>query len=206
MPGHRKLEVLRLLTGKVRAATRDQLVAADVSWSPAVLAELVREQLLCETTLSLIVPAVQRKPYAFWRPTQETPKFGAISWQGRQRLRNGMTKPTRIYWATHRAVRTVGGIGGKLRQPWQLQHDLGVTSVHLLLRRSEPTLAAHWISEDIYRREFGQRRKDKIADAFLVNPMGQVYRVIEFVGDYSTQRLRDFHRFWSRRRIPYELR
>jgi hypothetical protein len=67
-------------------------------------------------------------------------------------------------------------------------------------------LAEHWVGEDVYRREFGQRRKEKIADAFLLNPTGQIYRVIEFVGDYSTGRLHDFHRFWSHRRIPYELR
>lgn len=206
MPGHRKLEVLRLLTGKVRAATRDQLVAADVSWSPAVLEELVRERLLSETNLSLVVPPARRRPYASWQPMLASPPFGAISWRGRRRIRAGTAKPTRIYWATHRAARTVGGIGGKLRQPWQLQHDLGVTSVYLLLCRTEPALAEHWVSEDIYRREFIQCRRDKIADAFLLNPAGQVYRVIEFVGDYSTQRLRDFHRFWSRRRIPYELR
>jgi hypothetical protein len=137
---------------------------------------------------------------------QKSPQFGAISWQGRRRIRAGTAKPARIYWATHQAARIVGGVGGKLRQPWQLQHDLGVTSVYLLLRRTCPTLAEHWVSEDMYRLEFGQRRGEKIADAFLVNPPGQVYRVIEFVGDYSTKRLRDFHNFWCRRRISYELR
>ena len=206
MLGDRKLEVLRLLTNKVRVGTRDQLAGADVNCSPAALDELVGERLLNEASLSLVVPPARRWPYASWHPMQASPPFGAISWRGRQRIRAQAAKPTRIYWATHRAARTVGGIGGKLRQPWQLQHDLGVTSVYLLLCRTEPVLAEHWVGEDVYRREFGQRRKEKIADAFLLNPAGQVYRVIEFVGDYSTGRLRDFHRYWSHRRIPYELR
>ena len=206
MPEDRKLEVLRLLTNKVRAATRDQLVAANESWSPALLDELVRGRLLNEANLSLVVPPARRRPYASWQPMQAPPPFGAISWRGRQRIRAGAAQPTRIYWATRRAARTVGGIGGRLRQPWQLQHDLGVTSVYLLLCRTDPGLVEHWVGEDVYRREFGQRRKEKLADAFLLNPTGQVYRVIEFVGDYSTGRLRAFHRFWSHRRIPYELR
>ena len=201
------VELLRMLTTKTRVVSDAQLASADPAWTPALMSQLVRDGMVLEAKQSLKSPSVSQPPYASWHPMEPAPDFGAIAWRGRQRIRGGVARRLRIYWATDRAVRTVGGIGGKLRQPWQLQHDLGVTSIYLLMRRTDATAAERWVSEDLFRRETrGRRRGEKIADAYLVNAQGQIIRAVELVGDYPTARLREFHAFWSHRRIPYELR
>ena len=199
-------ELLRLLTTKVRIASDVQLECADRRWSRTNTAELVQCQLLSEVRVSLAAPPGRRTPLATWQPGDRCPDCGAIAWQGRQRIRQTRPRRLRVYCATHHAANLVGGIGGKLRQPWQLQHDLGVTAVYLHLRRDAPERAEHWISEDLYRQQYGQKRGEKIADGFVVSSGGVIQQVMEFVGDYSAGQLREFHAYWSRRRTAYELR
>jgi hypothetical protein len=45
----------------------------------------------------------------------------------------------------------------------------------------------------------------KVPDALLVDESGkQIKRVLEYGGQYSAQRLENFHRYWSTR-APYEI-
>ena len=45
----------------------------------------------------------------------------------------------------------------------------------------------------------------KVPDALLVDESGkQIKRVLEYGGQYSVQRLENFHRYWSTR-TPYEI-
>jgi hypothetical protein len=101
----------------------------------------------------------------------------------------------------------VGGVGGRLRQALQLQHDLGVAEIWA--RRGQDA-GPRWLSEDAYRAHCQLERKSKVPDAVILDTRapdkhGALLRVIEFGGRYSRQRLENFHRFWSRRGVDYEI-
>lgn len=199
-------EVLRLLTHHVRIASLEQLLTVDVRLTRRGLSQLVRAKLLRKRKLAVGVLKDVGSPLATWSPSRPVPQFGSVAWIGRRRIRSLSSQVTDLYWATRKATRLVGGCGNRLRQPWQVQHDLGVTAVYLQLRRHTPEVAKRWLGEDLYRREHRQRRGEKIADGFILNGIGNVERAIEFVGDYDAQRLESFHDYWSARRTPYELR
>lgn len=199
-------ELLQMLTNKVRVVTPGQLVAANSLWSQRRVNRLVNAGLLAMTNLTVAVLDAGGEPYASWQPSQPMPNAGAISYLGRCRIHETPTENVQVVWATSNAVKTVGGVGGKLRQPWQIQHDLGVASVYLHYRNHYPDLALRWIGEDIYRRDLVRQSREKVADAFLMTATGRIERAIELVGDYSTARLREFHDYWSRRHVAYEWR
>jgi hypothetical protein len=115
------------------------------------------------------------------------------------------TRPVAVYWATRRAVCLVGGIGGPLRQRLQVQHDLGVAAVYFRILTTAPVGGEQWIGEDVYRRDFVSSKRGKIPDAALLNSAGSIDRVIEIGGLYPPERLRTFHKYWSKRSIPYDL-
>jgi hypothetical protein len=130
------------------------------------------------------------------------PDFSSIAWQLRKRWLQAPRIPARILWATGAATRLVGGVGGRIRQPLQVQHDLGVAEIWAR-RPIESDLK--WISEDIFRRWFVRDARTKVPDALLVDASAnKVKRVLEYGGQYSRKRLEDFHRYWSGR-APYEI-
>ena len=123
--------VLRTLSKKVRVATEDQLMSMGVGLSATQLRRLVRLQLLSERRLAIGTPTCNDAPLASWTVGARSPDFGRVAWQGRCRMRNLPSRSARLFWATPRAAQLVGGCGSRLKQPWQVQHDLGVTAVYL---------------------------------------------------------------------------
>lgn len=197
--------LIRMLTKKIRLATCNQLMLAKPAWNRRLIANLVGKGFLDRSTFATVVPEVAETALALWSPGEPPPDFGAVAWQGRRRLQQGKRNVECIVWATKKAVRSYGGIGGRLKQPWQVQHDLGVTATYLTYRKVAPQEARLWIGEDIYERDFRVSKNEKLADAFLVQDE-QVERSIEFVGDYPANRLQGFHDFWAAKNTPYELR
>ena len=130
------------------------------------------------------------------------PDFSSIAWQLRKRWLQAPRIPARILWATEAATHLVGGVGGRIRQPLQVQHDLGVAEIWAR-RPIESDLK--WISEDIFRCWYVRDARTKVPDALLVDASAnKVKRVLEYGGQYSRKRLEDFHRYWSGR-APYEI-
>lgn len=201
-----RIDLLRVLTTKIRVAWTDQLATAVPGWNLRLIRAMVREGSLHIATQSLRVVDVSDIPLASWHPPQVQPDIGRISYLGKRRIRDSESQTIQLVWASRAATQIVGGIGGRLRQPWQVQHDLGVSSVFFSLRRASPSAADEWISEDIYRRDVVQDTSEKIADGFCMSGGGTIRQVYEFVGDYSAARLREFHQYWSARQIPYEWR
>jgi hypothetical protein len=99
-------------------------------------------------------------------------------------------------------VRLVGGCGGTVWQPLQIEHDLHVTEMFLQTQHRQPAWAVGWISEDAYRR---RHPGGKVPDAAIVDADGQVERWMEFAGSYSAPRIRAFHRCCVREAVPYVL-
>ena len=201
-----RIDLLRVLTKKIRVARTEQLATAVPSWNLRLIRAMVREGSLHTATHSLRVVDVVDEPLAAWHPPLLQPNIGRISYLGKRRIRDSESKAVQLVWASRAATQIVGGIGGRLRQPWQVQHDLGVSSVFFSLLRSSPSTADEWISEDIFRRDVVQDANEKIADGICISASGTVRQVYEFVGDYSAARLREFHQYWSARQIPYEWR
>ena len=146
-------------------------------------------------------------PLYCWEPERsDEPSYWEICWAAKKRLSKRRSDNVTIFHATQMAERQFGGVGGKIRQPFQIVHDLGTASVfvaHMLSGEFEAEL--QWVSEDVIRRYFRFLNLKKIPDAAILDNE-KVSTVIEFVGrDYTPIQLRRFHRYWKKRQIPYQI-
>jgi hypothetical protein len=195
------LDILDLLTRRVRLATEEQLVELSGN-SRGVCRRLVAAGLLHRAVIVAAVPELTG-PLATWRPGQLPPRFAALAWKLEKRRRETPSRRTPIFWASQAAVRVVGGIGGHIRQPVQVEHDLGTTATYLRRHQLCPESTSLWVSEDLCRLFQSQRRK--IPDAQLMSPEGVAELAIEFGGAYSASRLRTFHHSSSLQNLPWEI-
>jgi hypothetical protein len=198
------LRILTTLTWELRTASEGQLARGLQLSLPEVQAccRALRKRKLLDAWRTSVPVHDLVGPLVLGARDSKTPDFGSIAWQLRKRWEQSSRRVQRMLWANTAAVNLVGGVGGKLRQPLQLDHDLGVAEIWAC-RHNEPTL--QWISEDIYRSWFVRSAKDKVPDALLIDPDGNVVkRVLEYGGQYSRRRLEAFHRYWSTR-APYEI-
>lgn len=203
--------ILDMLTLRCRVATEEHLVALLRPESPTLRAIACRLRRLQQRGLiqreSVVVPQLAvARPITIWRPGLPEPNHDANAWQLQHRwARIGVTSRS-VIWATHKAARLHGGCGGRLRQPLQVQHDLGVASVYIRRLALKPSQAIRWLGEDILRRRSFLDPSGKAADAAILNGDGKIKKAIEFGGmHYSAERLRRFHRHCRRHRLPYEL-
>ena len=146
------------------------------------------------------------KPLATWQPgTQPIPPFGKISWIAKSRFQKTDAVYSKLFFASEMAERQFGGVGGNLRQPNQITHDLGTSATFISHRRVSTPLDGDWIGEDMIRRFFRHLKARKIPDAAIISKHG-IEKAIEFAGrDYSRAYLEVFHRFWAKKNIPYEI-
>lgn len=195
------MQLLDLLTWRVRLATEAQLeefqpgmanrvhylaAAGFVHSAPMVVS-------VCETI----------EPLLRWFPGKNSPRFSALAYQLDKRRFSAPREKNRIFWAAARAVQLVGGVGGRVRQPLQVEHDLGTTQVFLRRRLRDPDSNSCWLGEDCLRLYFHPR--GKIPDAVLCNAKGRIDLAIEFGGAYSAKRIRQFHCHCQRQGFGYEL-
>jgi hypothetical protein len=198
-----------MLSWQVRAiADAQATVALEVPSGPhgsflRRLNRMARRRLLARQRVSVALFQPEA-PLVDWLPGMPEPSWHSIAWQLQRRYSVARTAPVWVTWATREAVALVGGVGGRLRQPMQLQHDLGVTAVYVA-RQLQASMDETWIGEDAYRTLVGSPKRSKIPDALIVNHDYQVCHAIEFGGLYSPKRLKSFHRHWARKRIPYEI-
>jgi phage gp46-like protein len=141
------------------------------------------------------------EPVFIWRPGDESPDFGSISY----RLRARWTEPLRCitaFAASRRMGRWFAGRGGPLPRPLQATHDLHVAAIFLRLLKEDPKQARGWVSD---QRLASFRRGQKLPDAEIQNESGRTLKVIEFGGSYAPERVRMVHEDCLRRSVPYEL-
>ena len=107
--------------------------------------------------------------------------------------------------ATDTAERLFGGVGGSLRQPNQITHDLGTSSVYVAKQLDETFSGSAWTGEDVIRRSWRHLGIRKIPDAAIIQDE-QITNVIEFAGrDYGKAYLEKFHLFWQNHATSYEI-
>lgn len=201
---------LRILTRQLRAVTTDQLVQllanacdADELEARKALRCLSRSGLVTSRRLVVSAPVLGTPLYS-WRPRQPVPHVGAVAWAASQRLAARRPVPTNVHWATPRAVRRCGGVGGRLRKPLQLDHDLGVAAALVARADRFPTAMTCWVGEDLYVNLGATARREKVPDAVELGEDGRPVLAIDYISDYPSRRLQEFHDFWSLRRVRYE--
>jgi hypothetical protein len=197
-----EIQILVVLTGQLRTASEDQLAnGLGVGLRRLIRVRRRLENLQLLQSWKTGIPRYELAgPLEWFGVGDALPDFGSIAWQLRKRFEHVRMAPARVVWATARAARIVGGVGGRLRRPLQLDHDLGVAEIW-----TQRTLETdrRWISEDIFRSWFVSERK--VPDALLLDASGkQIKLVLEFGGQYSRKRLEAFHRYWASR-APYEI-
>lgn len=197
----KELAILELLTWKVRVATARQLSSFQDGIDNR-LHRLIAVGLIRSAALAVKLVDVN-EPLCRWVPGNSTPNFEALSYRLLSRRERAESTRESIFWAGPRAVQLVGGVGGRLRQPLQVEHDLGVAQVCLTRICTEDEAGVRWLGEDCHRKL--HRPSGKVPDAVLCDADGRIHRAIEYGGLYTAKRLRGFHQHCARRRLPYEI-
>lgn len=205
----RDREVLEAVAFKVRMLSLDQVARA--WWGRGENARrlarrrlrrlvdaglLERHEVLARPLLELTGPLIS------WAPGDPDPDVGAVSY----RLQSRWSKPPRrttVFVASGRAVRELGGRGGKLPTLGQETHDLHTSELFLRRRELSPEEAHRWVGEEALKPH--RERGEKLPDAVLVDEHGEIELAIEFAGSYSANRVAEFHNDCLERELPYEL-
>lgn len=184
--------------------TLNSLYGFDQS-SKFAMRKLVQLGLVEAFTIPTIVLQLHA-PLFSWHPRgTKNVDFSKIAWLAKSRFLNSNVEEHRVFHATETAEQLLGGVGGALRQPNQIMHDLGTSAVFLARQRYEFDTTKCWIGEDVLRRSWRHQKLKKIPDAALIEDE-QLKTVIEFAGrDYGKAYLEKFHQFWLRREKSYEI-
>jgi DNA-binding Lrp family transcriptional regulator len=190
--------ILSVLTCNVRLATTEQLATLTGLPTSTVFRQL--RKLEASGWLESARVAIRRPkldtPIFTWQPAQPTPNFSSLAYKLDSRWASLEPTPCHLWWTTPLAVAEFGGVGGRIKQPTQVEHDLAVAEVYLKLGAP-----SGWKMEDLFDEcEFGT----KIPDAALTDEDGTLC-VIEIGGQYAASRIEAFHKAMKRVELPYEL-
>jgi len=208
----RDRDVLRMLTLRVRCCSVAQVAKAAWDDTPtglknckARLKALATKGLVGIATM-LAHPEVKLEgPLAVWQPGLAVPDLASISHRGRKRW-GGVPTRTEFVYATQQAVTLVGGAPGREPRPSEATHDLHLAAVYLRMREELATRSESWRSESLLAANTSIKRSkpgDKVPDAIVRD--GRAVTAIEFVGEYSVDKLTAFHAYCKRAKLGYEL-
>lgn len=211
MDHHVDSMILEILTWSVRCITLQQLQSVITArLSPKTSAAHGVRRLLqsqeVETTQTVITVTELVGPLFTWRPGHGAPCYAKLAWALEKRWKSVQPRRATLCWATEKGARRTAGIAGLSRRSVQMDHDLGTAALYTRLWQINPSLAQHWVGEDILRRDYVPRERwlRKIPDAAIYWE-DQVQLVIEFGGQYSVERLRRFHEHCRNHQLPYQL-
>jgi hypothetical protein len=201
----RDLTVLQALSLQVRMFGQRQL--ADTLWHGDVanarrrLRRFVAHGLL-ERQLAFARPLPELLgPVAQWQPGLPEPDPGPVAFELQSRWRYRALRSTVVFTPTRTVVDHFGGRRkGTLSS--QVSHDLGVSAVWLWYHCYRPQSADAWRSEDMLT---GIEVGESVPDAVLVDQHEQPAVLIEFGGDYDTDRVAAFHDDAAGRGLPYQI-
>lgn len=182
--------ILRVLgEQKVRVLTREQIAR---TWfghvqgparSAAVCVRNLDSHDFVRVSSAMLHPEIDvSRPLFSFRPGDEEPDTGRLSWWARRRF-------------TKSPVRTVivtpgpGLVLGSLRhlRSTEILHDTLVASLFLSLVDKDARVFERWSLEDLLAGRF----TGKIPDAVLITDHGEV--VIEVIGAYSARKVAEIH-------------
>lgn len=205
--------ILWTLTRKIRVLTLPQVARtwwgnsqSATATAAKRLSVLIRAELL-EVAEPLAHPELLlTEPQLRWCPdlNADEPNFGAIAYRLSSRW-NLPVLPTRVFLASRRAVKLIGGdIWGRRPRRSEATHDIHLATVYLRCLESVPDVAEAWISEHTILAE-GGGYGEKLPDA-LIRFEGKSTResfILEFGGAYRKPKLEEFHAAFAHQ--SYEL-
>lgn len=205
-------QLLVILTWQLRLVAEKMVTAPEFIPARAMtvrqLVTLEQDGWLHRGQITAAIPDLEGE-LASWWPKQDHADFGSLSWRLKERTHQWQPRRLRVCWSTDRAVTVFGGVGGRIRQPLQVQHDLGVAAMYFCRSAFAVDPSAVWVGEDVVRRLRAKKGAagmgSKVPDAILLGPGLKPRRAIEFGGSYSPQRLHKFHDFCESQRLPYEI-
>lgn len=198
----RTLELVELLTTKVRCLRREQV---ERLWfghtkQPSVMARqyLRRVERLGLVSLAKVMnppEAAFNEPLLNWRPGNQEPNFDRLAWQAEARLARPAAA-TLVIAATKKAQAFTGGpIGSRPLRSAEMAHDLMVAGVFEQFHRDFPEIAKSWTPEDaLLQNLFATQNtlcQEIIPDAIVMEGNDKI--AIEIAGRYSAQKLRAVH-------------
>lgn len=204
--------VMRVLTRQVRAITLDQATRTIASNGlpkasvKPLMADLMDMEWIDTSPMVVAYPRVQER-ILLWHRHRRTPDHEKTRWQLARRWSHVEPVSTTVYWATAKGERFYGGVAGMLNHTGQIEHDLGSAEVLTLAYERNRKWAADWIGEDLLKREHPQvaERLKAMPDAVTLNHHSEIFKAIEFGGQYTTERLKRLHEAFASRDIRYEL-
>lgn len=143
------------------------------------------------------------KPLTVYRPDGAEPDCGHLSYLARSRWQSSCA-PTWVYSATPRAAQLFGGSAALPSETLKARHELHMSEIFLRFRERRPGIEERWYRGDVARR-FGLVPGSRVPDAFLFCDCGNVEWAIEFIGAYSSTRIRGFHEFCKQHRYAYQV-
>ena len=141
------------------------------------------------------------EPMFRWGPGGPPPNPSSLSYRAGQRWSESEI-PTVVYLATKKAARAFGGFPGHLKGAG-LGHDVYLGALYVYYLRERPSDASDWVSE--YFLETKRGYKEVVPDAALVDSDFRPRHIVEVIGSYPPERIRDLHDDCERRQLPYEF-
>ena len=206
----RDCEILDHLSTAVRLFSLDQIAHAwwRGSVDPRKLADERIRQLARAgwverfSVLARPMPKITA-PVACWRPGQLAADFGKIAWRVQSRWKKGPRRCLVVVASNRTTKSRTGKQARRIKQYFQLTHDLGVAETFLRFKETRPEEATLWKGEGIISP---LRRKKKVPDAIIAGDSIWPPRlVVEFAGAYARERIEVFHWFCEKEQLAYEL-
>jgi hypothetical protein len=127
--------------------------------------------------------------------------WAAVASELARRWKAQRPRAIRVYWASARAIRLLGGrMSGRLPPLDAITHDLGVFAVAQHLFRENPALRAAWIPEELFADVYRQAKPD----GGLASERG-LHCFTEFCGMYTEERLTRLARLSEDTNVPLHL-
>lgn len=200
-------QILRALANDVRVLSLSQVARiwwSDTPWglsrAKAAMTELDSSNWL-QIHRALARPVEQLdQPLMCWSIDDSSPDFGALSRILHRRAAQAASMTTFVF-AAARSVAMFGRGRAPSVKLTQMTHDLQVAEVYLRYRLNGLP-ARRWASEDRLPRDWPLRERP---DAALTSESGEVYRAIEYGGDYPPRRLAALHAGFASIELDYEI-
>ncbi|MEM8734267.1 MAG: hypothetical protein AAGG44_08595 [Planctomycetota bacterium] len=200
-------ELVDILSSKVRCLSLQQIAdtffRGHCSNARRRIRALKQMRLFVEHSIVTRVLRGIDGPLFRYREGDLEPNADQLSRYLKTRWKRLRTSTTSIFTLHPHAARTTGcSLKGRLPHPLQAGHELALSSVYLLLRKTAPQLAENWRGEDAF---LGANPRGQKPDAVITSPVGGVITAIELGGFYSAKRLRQFHRHCCKQKVNYEI-
>lgn len=205
-----ELELLELLSNRVRFLSLAQIArgwfegqrhagrqAAQLTRKLAQFGWLEVTDIFARSVAPLSAPLCR------WRHAEPMPDFVALSQHLHQRASLPAAQTTIVRaTAKARTLLSGGGTSKPRIKLTQATHDLQVAEICLHFVRAKQNCGSRWVSEDALPNTWPIPQRP---DALLVDGDDQPVRAVEYGGDYSYQRLYEFHFGLASIPIPYEI-